>query len=55
MIVSHWPTTMIGLGGEEINSLALHTLHFSGLWVGEKTTEGTLDVLNTTDRGLRWA
>jgi hypothetical protein len=33
MIVSHWPTTMIGVGGEEINSVALHTVHFSGFWV----------------------
>jgi len=25
---------MIGIGGEEINSLALHTVHFSASWVG---------------------
>ncbi len=50
MTVSHWPTTLIGPGGEsEIVSHFVESI-FSGSWVGKG--EKSLADVPKTDRGL---
>ncbi len=53
MIVSHWPTTMIGPGDESqiVSHIAQSIFHFFKFMGGNETKQCTRHVLNF-DRGL---